>query len=260
MEQLSQKLAERLTLAMSKYNVNISDVNLDIIRILNDYDIQPKSEAIVVYTQGKNEIYLKRFMLAKAVAGCSQRTIENYRISINKFLSDIKKDADCITSTDVQVYLANLIARGVTKSYADTMRRYLSTFYAFLHREELIGKNPMLKIDKIKFHREKETAFSDMEIEKIRKACKDARETAIIELLLSTGCRASEAVNIKVDDIKEDKILVYGKGGKYRIVYLNARCILALSAYLKERKDKNPYLFPACIIRSCGENLKKSIR
>lgn len=242
---LSETLSNRLMMWLSAYPIDLAEVQRKLTVILDDYKIEPKETALTVYTEGKNEMYVKRFILAKAIAGCSEKTIKQYANEISKFLKAIGKDADVISSNDVQCFIAQLLAKGVSKSYVDTVRRYFSSFYTFLLKEELIEKNPMLKVEKIKYHTDKEAAFSDYEIEMIRGACITLREKAIIELLLSTGCRASEAVSIKIADIESDTITVFGKGGKFRKVYLNAKSIVAIEAYLAERKDENPYLFAA---------------
>ena len=100
------------------------------------------------------------------------------------------------------------------------------------------------KIDNIKFKREKEKALTDMEIEMMRQACQTTMQKAIMEMLLSTGCRAAELVSIKIADMDEDKVSILGKGGKWRTVYINAKAFVAVKNYLADRKDTNPYLFP----------------
>ena len=241
---LSETLRDRLLMWASKYNIDLGDAQRSLALILSDYEIHPKETALAVFTEGKNEIYLKKFILGKAIAGCSKRTLEQYKACIARFLDAIGKDADTITSEDIQLYFADLLMKGDSKCHVDNIRRYLSSFYAYLMREEFVTKNPILKVDKIKFHSEKETAFDNYEIEKMRNTCQNEREKAILEILLSTGCRATEACSIKISDIDDEQITVFGKGGKYRTVYLNAKCIVALQAYLAERKDCNPYLFP----------------
>lgn len=66
------------------------------------------------------------------------------------------------------------------------------------------------------------------------------RNNCIISLFLSTGIRVGELVNIKIKDINldEKKILIYGKGKKERIVYLNKVCIKQLKEYIEYRKRK----------------------
>lgn len=75
-----------------------------------------------------------------------------------------------------------------------------------------------------------------------------SREKAIFELLLSTGCRVSELVGIKLDEIQEDySILVHGKGQKDRYVYMNANAKFAYQQYMNDRKDNSIWLFPRMI-------------
>lgn len=70
------------------------------------------------------------------------------------------------------------------------------------------------------------------------------RDFAILTLFLNCGLRLSELCNIKVKDIKEDTLVVRGKGDKYRTIYLNASCLKAIFDYLEERQHVNhEYLF-----------------
>lgn len=216
--------------------------------ILSDYEIDNKETAIVPYSVTKNDMLLKRFMVAKAVSGRTERTIRAYRDVIGRFLRDVQKDADTIKSEDVQLYIAKKMTDGSSKAYCDTIRRYLGSFFGYLYREEIIQRNPMAKVEAIKFHKEHENAFSDMEIELMRNACRTAFERAVIEVLLSSGCRASELCAIKITDIVDDgSISILGKGEKRRTVYLNAKARVAVKNYLKERNDENPYLLPGKI-------------
>ena len=171
----------------------------------------------------------------------------------------IGKDADAVTATDIQVLLATIMQR-TSKSYADNVRRDLSSFYSWLTREELIPKNPMLKIDKIKFQKKKKLAFTEYEVELIRNACKNNHERAIIEMLLSTGCRVSELISIRTDDINKDTINILGKGEKYRNIYLNAKAQLAIMQYISERNDSNPYLFPKSAVNTFADPQMSKVR
>lgn len=255
MKDLSESLADRLMMWAMKYDIDLQDAQRTLAIVLKDYDVKPKEKALTIYSEGRNQFFLKKFLLAKTIAGCGERTIYAYKNTIEKVLDDIGKDADVITSDDFQCYFAQHLIKGNSKSYVDTIRRYLKSFYNYLIREELISKNPISKVDKIKYQNEKKHSFSDIEIENMRNACENAREKAVLELLLSTGCRASEAVSIKISDIDETSINILGKGGKYRTVYLNAKSIVAINSYLAERKDSNPYLFPSGLLASNNPDL-----
>lgn len=70
------------------------------------------------------------------------------------------------------------------------------------------------------------------------------RDYAILTLFLNCGMRLSELVGINLRDYDGEKLRVFGKGAKERIVYLNDACKSALDRYLLVRphegvKDKN---------------------
>lgn len=213
-EKLADKLLDRILMVLMPYDqIDVERIKAKLTVVLDDYQICPKQEALAVYTEGKNDYYLRKFLLAKAVAGRQERTLRQYKDEVGRALRGIGKDADTITADDIQVYLAKVLSRGGSKCYCDNIRRDLSSFYNWLYREEIIRTNPMNKIDNIKFKREKEKALTDMEIEMMRQACQTTMQKAIMEMLLSTGCRAAELVSIKIADMDEDTIeAVYGDG------------------------------------------------
>ncbi|MFQ9763879.1 MAG: tyrosine-type recombinase/integrase [Gemmiger formicilis] len=215
-EKLADKLLDRILMVLMPYDqIDVERIKAKLTVVLDDYQICPKQEALVVYTEGKNDYYLRKFLLAKAVAGRQERTLRQYKDEVGRALRGIGKDADTITADDIQVYLAKVLSRGGSKCYCDNIRRDLSSFYNWLYREEIIRTNPMNKIDNIKFKREKEKALTDMEIEVMRQACQTTMQKAIMEMLLSTGCRAAELVSIKIADMDEDKVSILGKGGNW---------------------------------------------
>lgn len=78
------------------------------------------------------------------------------------------------------------------------------------------------------------------------------RNKLIISLLYSSGARLSELCNLDISDIRDNKFTVYGKGGKYRICYLDLRSKEYLKMYLKTRNDNNP----ALIIGNTGKRIR----
>ena len=244
MEDLSNTLYNRILYALMEKGIeDLNDIGTGIRRILYDYRIEPKEDALAVWTEGKNEYYIKRFLLAKAVAGCTKRTVKAYGDYLKRAFLYIGKDADVVSALDIQAYLATVIQRS-SKANADNVRRVLSSFFGWMHREELIPKNPMNKVDAIKVKKQKKKAFSDIECELLRNNCRTARERAIVEMLFSTGCRVSELVSIRREDLNGKAVTIIGKGEKERQVYLNAKAYVAVQNYEAERKDTNPYLFP----------------
>jgi site-specific recombinase XerD len=73
---------------------------------------------------------------------------------------------------------------------------------------------------------------------------RDLRDRALIHLLISTGCRISEATALDRGDVRADGFRVLGKGGKHRTVYLTENAHAAVKDYLRSRgPDPAPALF-----------------
>lgn len=244
---MRKQLEQQLLNGLMPYiqDQNISDAAMKITIILSNYEISKAETELTVYEGDVNQEMLKRFLMAKIAGGRSLRTVQFYKQSVSKALETIGKPYTDITADDIRLYLAIRVQRDqVSKTTANNERRNLSSFYQWLQREEILLKNPMSKVENIKETKQKKKAFSQMEIEQLRYACRSSRETAIIETLLSTWCRVTEVSSIKKSDIKDSSITVLGKGDKVREVYLNPKAQLAIERYLDDRNDNNPFLFP----------------
>ena len=252
---MRQEVAERIVMCLTERGIKDIDISSELFIILSDYDITARETAVAIRAEDKNQYLLKKFLIAKTVKGLTERTLELYKREINRILEIINKPADEITTDDIRLYLALRQKRDkVTKTTANNELRYLKSFFGYLTTEELINKDPTGKIDRIKCDKIKRNAFTEMEVEKLRAACKNTWETAVVEILLSTGCRVTELVSIKIKDIEGDQLVVHGKGNKDRIVYLNAKAMIAVEKYLSDRKDNNVYLFPGGIWATPGKD------
>ena len=223
----------------------IEDAKMRISMALNGYEVSKEETNLTIYEGDVNDHIMKRFIMAKIARGCSPRTIKYYRESISRSLRTIGKPYNEITSDDVRLYLALRVQRDkVSKATANNERRNMSSFYTWLQTEEILMRNPMSKVEQIKVNKTQKKAFSQMELEQLRYSCKTAMETALIEVLISTWARVSEVAAIRIDEIDGNKLVVHGKGGKDRDVFLSPKAQLAVNNYLNERSDDNPYLFP----------------
>lgn len=240
-EQFTGRILEIL---MRYEGVDLQRVKTDLALVMKDYTVSPKETALVIYTEGKNTLLIRDFLLAKIVAGRTKGTIQTYREILTMAFMQIGKDADTIKAADIQALFAKMLRRGCSKSYCNHTYLVMRSFYTWAFNYRRVPENPTLLLEKMHYIKPKEAAFSQLEIEKMRERIQTNRDRALFELLLSTGCRASEICHIKIEDIRDDQIVVLGKGEKYRTVYVNAKAQVALSSYLPERHDKNPYLFP----------------
>lgn len=209
------------------------------ITVLTD-EIKKKEE------QNTNEKFINSFLSAKEIEGCSQRTISYYKENIQRLISKLEKPIKGITTEDIRNYLSNYKETNNCGSVTiDNIRRVFSSFFAWLEDEDYIIKSPVRRIHKVKTASIIKETFTDENIEKMRDECKNIRNLAIIELLISTGMRVGELVNLNIEDLNfEDRsCVVQGKGNKQREVYFDARTKIHLMQYLNIRKDDNKALF-----------------
>ena len=209
------------------------------ITVLTD-EIKKKEE------QNTNEKFINSFLSAKEIEGCSQRTISYYKENIQRLISKLEKPIKGITTEDIRNYLSNYKETNNCGSVTiDNIRRVFSSFFAWLEDEDYIIKSPVRRIHKVKTASIIKETFTDENIEKMRDECKNIRNLAIIELLISTGMRVGELVNLNIEDLNfEDRsCIVQGKGNKQREVYFDARTKIHLIQYLNIRKDDNKALF-----------------
>lgn len=193
-----------------------------------------------------NKEYMKMFLEAKKIEGCSMRTIQFYKATVGRMLQTLTKSIRKITTEDMRTYLSEYQKiNSCSKVTIDNIRRNISSFFSWLEEENYILKSPMRRIHKIKTNQQVKEVISDEEIEKMRDQCFCKRDLAILDFLYSTGIRAGELVNLNISDINFDEreCIVFGKGGKERKVYFDAKAKIHLQNYLMDRIDSNPALF-----------------
>lgn len=193
-----------------------------------------------------NANYLTMFLSAKKIEGCSMRTLEYYKVTVEKMFEEVREPIRKITTDDIRSYLSSYQGiNNCSKTTVDNIRRNISSFFTWLEEEDYIIKSPMRRIHKIKTTKTVKETISDEDIEKMRDRCKNLRDLAIIDLLYSTGIRIGELVHLNIDDVnfEERECVVFGKGDKERRVYFDAKTKIHLQGYINNRVDDNPALF-----------------
>jgi len=120
-----------------------------------------------------------------------------------------------------------------------TVRRFLG----WLVEHDQLAKNPAATVKEL---RRTELAPKGLAREEVRKLLRelelqqDIRAAAIFSLMLHTGCRVGDLVNLELDDLSISErsgtvVFRLGKGGKQRSVPLPLACRRAMHAYLETR-------------------------
>lgn len=224
--------------------------------VAQNYDITPRSNALTVFEDQNNRV-LELFLATMKLEGKSAKSIKRYRFIINKMLDYIGLQYDAIQTNMIRSYLAYK-SQTCTNTTVNGERAIISSFFNWLFNESMIARNPVGSISKIKTQKKVKKAFSKTDLEKIRSACTAGRDRAMVEFMLSTGCRVEEMTSIKVEDVDfiKNEIIILGKGNKERILYFNEVASHYLIKYVEARPESE-YLFPN---RMGGRRTTDSVR
>lgn len=235
---------------MVRLEGKITDQDLIIVKrqldiFLQDYDFVRRETALSVI---QDDIYkeLREYLVSLKIEGLSDRTLLQYKSTLQKFLAYMNKPCDQVTPNDIKAYLYNLKQYSGMKDISlNNQRCYIGAFFKWLVSNEYLIKNPCANIKAIKYEKNTRHALNAIDMEKLRNVCDTERDKALIEFLYATACRCEELVNVKISDVNFDtkEVLLFGKGKKERISYLNARAVVAVNKYLESRKGRSQYLF-----------------
>lgn len=242
-EKFRVELLTMLGKSMSKELVSAVDMALT--ALFQKYDVSEACTDLAV-CDDSNEKIINTYIASMRLEGRSEKTLKQYYDALTKLIDEIPKSIKDIRTNDIRYHLAHYQAtHKVSNATVNNRRKFLSAFFVWATREEIVDKNPMLKINSIKEKYVTKKPFSDIELEKIRDALEDNREKALVEFLLSTGCRVSEVAGLKVGniDFRTGECVVLGKGNKERTVYLNNKSMYYLERYIGGFVDADRPLF-----------------
>jgi site-specific recombinase XerD len=198
--------------------------------------------------------FLNQFAQALRAQDKSPATVRSYLNALGQFAQwltqtrgetypTIQSFVRAITPTDVREYRAHLL--NMRHAAAGSINQHLvalRVFTRWARREGLIEGDPVNGIKPVQEVKKPPRWLNRQEQYALRRAAEkdgDARNLAIILLLLNTGLRVSEVAGLKLDDLtladRKGEVVVRGKGTKVRTVPLNAEIRKALREYLAQR-------------------------
>ena len=198
------------------------------------------------------------------IKGQSKKTVDSYFMDLRTFTRYLYISRDMVPRDtpleDVDIRNADLAFYGsVTLAEVYDFMAYLSRdrelnatsrarmitslkgFYRYLTvKTKQLTENPVQDLDAPKL---KKTLPHYLTLDESRRLLsavdgKNAqRDYCILCLFLNCGLRISEMVGLNLTDIRQDSLLIHGKGSKERVVYLNPASAKALNDWLQVRKD-----------------------
>ena len=185
--------------------------------------------------------FLEMFLDAKNVEGRSEKTLARYRFILNRFFHVENVTAQGTNVYHIRDYFMREKKRGMADGTIAGYRDVFNSFFGWLTNEGLIPRNPCANVGTIKQEKKVRKPFSAVEVKKMLDSCQCIRDKAIIQFLLSTGCRISEVCGLHIGDIDLNKreSVVYGKGRKERTVFFDDVTQMLLGAYFFSREDNS---------------------
>lgn len=203
------------------------------------------------------EVSLSAFLLDRKASELSSRTLDFYREKLDKFFNYCRQQnillVTQITAGVIREYMLYMAEirhnnKGNIHGFYRSLRAFLNWFENEYEPED--WKNPIKKVKAPKQSQEIIEPVSFETIASLLGTCVEGtfqgdRDTAIILTLLDTGARASEFINIDLDDIdpRGTVNIKHGKGDKSRSVFVGKKSKKAIRKYLKHRNDDNPALW-----------------
>ena len=194
------------------------------------------------------------YLLRCEVEGKSPKTVRAYRDTLRRFLAVLAEtgapdQAPEIEASHLYAYLGRF-----THLSADTRHRYfreVRCFFNWLVEAGYLERTPFRGMKNVRLPQKIVQPFSAEDVNALLEACEGqiaARDRALILVLLDTGARCSEVVQLNLDDLdlttRRLRIL-HAKGNKQRVVSFAARCEDALRRYLELRGEEPGPLFLA---------------
>ncbi len=181
----------------------------------------------------------------------SKHTVKAYKTDLEQYSEFIQLQYNCTidnaTTSFIRAWISHLKANHLDNKSINRKISALKSCYSFLHANAFIDDNPS---DKIKTLKTKDylTVFipqTDMEKEIQQAAPTDfagSRDRLVFELLYQTGMRASELINLTINDIdfQRQQIKVTGKGNKQRLLPINKLLTQQIKNYLSLKQ----HIFP----------------
>lgn len=191
--------------------------------------------------------YIQEFMeYIRIQKNYSNYTETNYLIDLEeyeKYINQTKINYLNITYKEINEYIKYL--KEVKNLETTSINRHLSSlrsFYNYLVNKNKLKNNPFKLIKGPKNKQVLPNYMKYNEFEIMVNSCHDddlgVRNKVILELLLATGARIGELINVKLNDIDLERreIKVLGKGNKERIVYFNEHSYVVLTEYLNSSR------------------------
>jgi site-specific recombinase XerD len=169
----------------------------------------------------------------------SAHTVKYYLNILKQFVIWLDVPLEQATDKKIDAYIDYLHAKRMQPASINCYLAIVRAFYAYLKFEEQIKlANPVKTGRRLRVAKPLPRALREDQIDRFFEVINSKRDWAMFRLMLRCGLRVEEVANLTLGaiDLKQRRLMVLnGKGGKDRVVYISEDAADALDAYLKLR-------------------------
>lgn len=176
----------------------------------------------------------------------SPKTIDNYSKQLRYFqrylLNEFELDEiGQVRAYHIKQFLSWMDDKGRKPRYINDLLKVFKTFFNYMVKEGYMAESPAGKVKNMKQPKTKIITFTENEIRRLLnyfsgRTFLEIRNRTMIALFFDTGMRVSEVITLKWDQVRDDYILVHGKGAKERLVPVSPYLAKALMQYRHTRE------------------------
>jgi integrase/recombinase XerD len=188
---------------------------------------------------------IKPFTTALAAEGKSKNTIKNYLVAVNQFLLAHNGRVNAITQESVDSFLSKFNSRNQTQNFKkNAIHKFLTFLLARGQIKTLMNtkmKNVTVGEPEFLTPAEQDKLFMILQSKP-----KFKRDYTLLSVMIFTGMRVSEVLNLKLSDVRDDFLMIKDSKTGPGKVYMRERLAPILSSYLEPIKDKlgkNDFIF-----------------
>ena len=176
----------------------------------------------------------------------SANTVAAYRRDLELYSAFLEEEGLALQQVDAgraRSFVGYLSRRNLSSRSVNRVLSAVRGYYRFLERVGEGAGNPFASIKSLRIDGKLPTFLFEEEIDQLLSAGEprdlwELRDSLILELLYSTGCRVSELASASLTDLdlKECTLRVLGKGNKERLVFIGRAAFKRMREYLLRRK------------------------
>lgn len=171
----------------------------------------------------------------------SSNTLSSYLRDVGQYTRWLEGEGlapEQAAQSDVEAYMRALSAKGKSVSTVTRSLASLKSFYTYLLGAGRVEVNPAKGLAPAKVERKLPQILTSKEVELFLEQpdpsdAKGCRDRAMLELLYATGIRASELINLNIQDLNLRSGVLYCRGSKgVRSIPVYPSAVVAVSDYI----------------------------